>query len=46
MGGKIEEMATMGLGSSNPEAVLGAILDTFNERANAGMVIHHHLTVM
>ena len=37
MGGKIEEMATMGLGSSNPEAVLGAILDTFNERANAGM---------
>ena len=36
MGGKIEEMATMGLGSSNPEKVLGAILDTFNEKANAG----------
>lgn len=37
MGGKIEDMATMGLGSSNPEAILGAILDTFNEKANAGM---------
>lgn len=36
MGGKIEEMATMGLGASNPEAVLGAILDAFNEKANAG----------
>ena len=36
MGGKIEEMATMGLGSSNPEKVLGAILDAFNEKANAG----------
>ena len=36
MGGKIEEMATMGLGASNPEKVLGAILDTFNEKANAG----------
>ena len=37
MGGKIEEMATMGLGSSNPEKVLGTILDTFNEKANAGV---------
>lgn len=36
MGGKISEMATMGLGSSNPEAILGAILDDFNEKANAG----------
>ena len=36
MGGKIEEMVTMGLGSSNPEKILGAILDTFNEKANAG----------
>lgn len=36
MGGKISEMATMGLGSSNPEAILGAILDAFNEKANAG----------
>ena len=36
MGGKIEEMATMGLGSSNPEAILGAILDDFNAKANAG----------
>ena len=36
MGGKIEEMATMGLGASNPEAVLGSILDAFNEKANAG----------
>ena len=37
MGGKIEEMATLGLGSSNPEKILEAIVDTFNERANAGM---------
>lgn len=36
MGGKIEEMVKMGLGSSNPEAVLGAILDDFNAKANAG----------
>ena len=36
MGNKIEEMATMGLGASNPEKVLGAILDSFNEKANAG----------
>lgn len=37
MGGKIEEMATMGLGASNPEKILESILDTFNERANAGV---------
>lgn len=37
MGGKIEEMAKMGLGSSNPEAILGAILDEFNAKANAGV---------
>lgn len=37
MGGKIEDMATMGLGSSNPEAILGSILDTFNEKANSGV---------
>lgn len=37
MGGKIEEMATMGLGSSNPEKILESILDTFNEKANAGV---------
>lgn len=36
MGGKIQEMATMGVGNSNPEAVLGAILDSFNAQANAG----------
>ncbi len=36
MGGKIEEMATMGLGASNPEKILGAILDDFNAKANAG----------
>ena len=36
MGGKIEDMATMGLGASNPEKVLASILDTFNERANSG----------
>ena len=36
MGGKIEEMATMGLGASAPEKVLASIVDTFNERANAG----------
>lgn len=37
MGGKIEEMATLGLGSSNPEKILESIVDTFNERANAGV---------
>lgn len=36
MGSEIEEMATMGLGASNPEKVLGAILDSFNEKANSG----------
>jgi hypothetical protein len=37
MGSKIEEMATMGIGSSNPERILESIIDTFNERANAGI---------
>lgn len=37
MGGKIEEMATMGIGASNPEKILESIVDTFNERANAGV---------
>ena len=36
MGGKIEDMATMGLGASNPEKVLASIIDAFNERANSG----------
>lgn len=36
MGGKIEDMATMGLGASNPEQVLASIIDAFNERANSG----------
>ena len=37
MGGKIEEMAKMGIGASNPDAILGAILDEFNAKANAGV---------
>lgn len=37
MGGKIEEMATMGIGASNPEKILESIIDTFNERANSGV---------
>lgn len=36
MGSQIEDMAKMGLGSSNPEKVLEAIIDAFNEKANAG----------
>lgn len=36
MGGEIKEAIDMGLGTSNPEKVLGLILDKFNERANAG----------
>ena len=36
MGGKIEDMAKMGIGASNPEAILSAILDEFNAKANAG----------
>lgn len=36
MGGKIEDMAKMGIGASNPDAILGAILDDFNAKANAG----------
>lgn len=37
MGGEIKEAIDMGLGSSNPEKVLGMILDKFNEQANAGI---------
>lgn len=37
MGGKIEEMAKMGVGASNPEKILESIIDTFNEKANAGV---------
>ena len=36
MGGEIKEAIDMGLGSSNPDKVLGMILDKFNERANGG----------
>lgn len=36
MGNKVAEMATMGLGASNPEAIVGAIVDRANELANAG----------
>ena len=36
MGNKVSEMATMGLGASNPEAIVGAIVDRANELANAG----------
>ncbi len=36
MGGKIQEMVEMGLGASNPEKILEAIIDAFNEKANAG----------
>lgn len=36
MGDKVAEMATMGLGASNPEAIVEAILDRANELANAG----------
>lgn len=37
MGGKIEEMAKMGVGASNPKKILESIIDTFNEKANAGV---------
>jgi hypothetical protein len=37
LGGKIEEMAKMGVGASNPEKILESIIDTFNEKANAGV---------
>ena len=36
MGDKVANMATMGLGASNPEAIVGAIIDRANELANAG----------
>lgn len=36
MGNKVADMATMGLGASNPEAIVGAIVDRANELANAG----------
>ncbi len=36
MGSKVEEMATMGIGASNPEAIVEAIVDRANELANAG----------
>lgn len=36
MGGKVEELVKAGLGSSDPDKLLGAIIDSFNERANAG----------
>ena len=36
MGSKVADMATMGLGASNPEAIVGAIVDRANELANAG----------
>ena len=37
MGNKVAEMATMGLGASNPEAIVGAIVDRANELANSGI---------
>ena len=36
MGGKVEELVKSGLGSSDPDKLLGTIIDSFNERANAG----------
>lgn len=36
MGSQIEDMAKMGIGASNPEAIVGAIVDAFNAKANAG----------
>ena len=36
MGNKVADMATMGLGASNPEAIVEAIVDRANELANAG----------
>lgn len=37
MGNKVAEMATMGLGASNPEAIVSAIVDRANELANSGI---------
>lgn len=36
MGNKVADMATMGLGASNPEAIMSAIIDRANELANSG----------
>ena len=36
MGNRVADMATMGLGASNPEAIVSAIVDRANELANAG----------
>lgn len=36
MGSQIEDMAKMGIGASNPETIVGAIVDAFNTKANAG----------
>lgn len=36
MGNKVSEMATMGLGAINPEAIVEAIVNRANELANAG----------
>ena len=37
MGNKVADMATMGLGASNPEAIVEAIVDRANELANQGI---------
>lgn len=36
MGSKVEDMAKMGIGASNPEAIVEAIVDRANELANTG----------
>ena len=36
MGSQIEDMAKMGIGASNPETIVGAIVDAFNTKANSG----------
>lgn len=36
MGNKVADMATMGIGASNPEAIVEAIVDRANELANSG----------
>lgn len=36
MGSKVEDMAKMGIGASNPEAIVEAIVDRANELANSG----------
>lgn len=37
MGGEIEKMALMGLGASNPEKIMEAIINAFNKRAEEGV---------